>query len=90
VTTVTGVLAGTAIALGMQGVAEYVIRRLGRAPTIDRLGLYAVGVVLRMLGVLLVALLVGLDRERFPPIPTALGYLGMILPMLYMETRRQR
>jgi hypothetical protein len=37
-----------------------------------------------------VALLVGLDRERFPPIPTALGYLGMILPMLYMETRRQR
>lgn len=89
-TTVTGALAGAAIALGMQGVAEYVIRRVGRVPTIDRLGLYAVGVVLRMLGVLLVALLVGLDRERFPPIPTALGYLGMILPMLYMETRRQR
>lgn len=87
---VTGVLAGVAVAVAMQGTAEYVSRRMGRVPTIDRLGSYAVGVVLRMLGVLLVALLVGLDRERFPPIPTALGYLGTILPMLYMETRRQR
>ena len=87
---VTGVLAGVAVAVGMQGTAEYVIRRVGRVPTIDRLGWYAVGVVMRMLGVLLVALLVGLDRDRFPPIPTALGYLGTILPVLYMETRRQR
>lgn len=87
---VAGAVAGAVVALAMQGTAELVMRRLGRVPTIDRLGLYAVGVVLRFLGVLLVALLVVLDRERFPPMPTALGYLGVILPLLYMETRRRR
>lgn len=87
---VAGAVAGALVALAMQGTAELVMRRLGRVPTIDRLGLYAVGVVLRFLGVLLVALLVVLDRERFPPMPTALGYLGVILPLLYMETRRRR
>lgn len=85
-----GLLAGALLALAMQGTAELVMHRLGKVPTIDRLGLYAVGVVLRFLGVLLVALLVVLDRERFPPAPTAFGYLGVILPLLYMETRRKR
>ncbi len=86
----SGLLGGALVALAMQGTAELVMRRLGRVPTIDQLGLYAVGVVLRLLGVLLVALLVVLDRERFPPLPTALGYLGVIVPLLFMETRRRR
>lgn len=78
------------MALLVQGLAELVHRRLGTVPTIDRLGLYAVGVVLRMLGVLLLALLVGLGRERIPAEPAALGFLGVILPVLYLETRRRR
>lgn len=86
----TGVIAGVMVALAMQGTAELVTRRLGGVPTIDRLGLYAVGVVLRFLGVLLVALLVLLDRERFPPVATTFGYLGMIIPLLFLETRRRR
>lgn len=86
----TGVIAGMVVALAMQGTAELVVRRLGGRPTIDRLGWYAVGVVLRFLGVLLVALLVLLDRERFPPVATTFGYLGTILPLLVLETRRRR
>jgi hypothetical protein len=86
----SGLLAGALTALAMQGLAEFVAWRLGRVPTIDALGLYAVGVVLRFLGVLLVALLVAADRERFPPVATVTGYLGTILPVLYMETRRKR
>lgn len=86
----TGLLAGVVVALAMQGAAELVARRLGGLPSIDQMGLYAVGVVLRFLGVLLVALLVMLDRERFPPVPTTFGYLGTILPLLVRETRRRR
>ena len=48
---------------------------------------YGIGVVLRMLGVLIIAVLVVRDAEHFPPWPTALGYLGVILPLLYLETR---
>ena len=48
---------------------------------------YGIGVVLRMLGVLIIAVLVMRDPERFPVLPTALGYLGVILPLLYLETR---
>jgi hypothetical protein len=33
----------------------------------------------------LVAVLV--DRRLFPPLPTALGYLGVVIPLLFLETR---
>ena len=63
------------------------IKRTGREPTVDQLMVYGIGVVLRMLGVLIIAVLVMRDPERFPVVPTALGYLGVILPLLYLETR---
>jgi hypothetical protein len=37
---------------------------------------------------LLVAIL--LDRERFPPLPSAVGFLGVLIPLLFLEVRLAR
>lgn len=46
-----------------------------------------VGMMLRMSGVLLFVLAVVVDRGRFPPLPTAFGYLGVVVPLLFLEAR---
>lgn len=51
---------------------------------------WAMGMGLRLLGVALFAAVVLWDRELFPPLPTAFGYLGVLLPLLVMETRLLR
>ncbi len=75
------------VATGVSLLAVRLIRRTGQEATIDRLRVYGIGVVLRMLGVLIVGVLMSLDPTNFPALPTALGYLGVILPLLYLETR---
>jgi hypothetical protein len=43
-----------------------------------------------LLGVALVAILVTLDPTHFPPLPTALGFLGVLVPLLFLEVRLVR
>lgn len=45
------------------------------------------GMALRMLGVVLVLVAIVADRGRFPPLPTALGFLGVLIPLLFLEVR---
>ena len=78
------------VATALQLVAARAISRTGVEATIDRPALYGVGVLLRIAGVVLLALAVSLDRDRFPPLPSALGYLGTVLPLLFLETRPRR
>lgn len=47
----------------------------------------AVGMFLRVLGVALFAGLVLWDRGRFAPLPTGLGYVGVLIPLLFLEAR---
>jgi hypothetical protein len=47
---------------------------------------WAVGMGLRLLGIVLFAAAVVIDPVRFPPLPTALGYLGVVVPSLFVET----
>jgi hypothetical protein len=54
------------------------------------LGRWAWGMGLRLLGVLLIALAAGLDRTHFPPFAVALGFLGVLLPLLVLEVRLVR
>ena len=77
------------VAIALSLLAVRLVGRTGRAPTVDQMMVYGIGVVLRMLGVLIVGVLVMRDAEHFPPLPTALGYLGVVLPLLYMETRQR-
>jgi hypothetical protein len=40
--------------------------------------------------VALVAVVVALDQAHFPPLPTAFGFLGVLLPLLFLEVRLVR
>lgn len=79
-----------AIATVIQLLADRLARRIGVAPTVDRLRVYAIGVVLRFGGVALIGVAALMGGESFSPPGAALGYLGVLLPLLYLETRLQR
>lgn len=82
--------AAGAVATGMQLLAARIMWRTGVVPSVDHLKVYGMGVVLRALGVgVLAALLMGLPRH-FLPAASAVGYLGTVLPLLYLETRLSR
>ena len=49
---------------------------------------WVVGMVLRMVGVVLVFVAIAVRPELFPPLPTALGFLGVVIPLLFTEIRR--
>jgi len=48
------------------------------------------GMALRLGGVLLFAAAVFAWRTVFVPLPTALGFLGVIVPLLFLELRTTR
>jgi hypothetical protein len=65
--------------------------RLGLAATTRRaFQAFGAGVVLRLFGVGLFAGLVAWDRGVFPPLATGLGYVGVVIPLLFLETRSLR
>ncbi len=51
---------------------------------------WGVGMGLRMLGVVALAVAAAVDRTHFPAIPVALGFLGVLLPLLALEVRLVR
>ena len=81
---VFGALA-TAIQLGAIGLLAPA-RKKG-APLQRFLARWGIGMGLRLLGVIAIALASGLDPVRFPPLATALGFLGVLLPLLLLEVR---
>jgi hypothetical protein len=46
-----------------------------------------IGMALRLGGVVLMLVAVLIDRGRFPPLPTALAYVGVLIPLLLFEAR---
>lgn len=74
----------------IQLVAARIAGRMGKPATPDHLAVYLSGMLLRFGGVGLIGLAVWLRRGDFPPLPTAAGYLGAMLPLLYLETRLGR
>ena len=48
---------------------------------------WAMGLGLRLLGVVVFAVVVLLEREAFAPLPAAIGYAGVLLPLLFSEMR---
>ena len=46
------------------------------------------GMGLRMLGVVLVGVVIWLDSARFPALPAAMGYIGVLVPLLFYEARQ--
>lgn len=75
------------LALGIQLLAARIARRMGVPATPDQPVTYAVGLLLRIAGVGLIWLAVMFDRAAFPVGACAAGYLGTLLPLLWLETR---
>jgi hypothetical protein len=61
--------------------------RTGKPAAPDHVKVYAIGVILRLCGVILLGLAMANDPVNFPPLPSVLGYTGTVLPLLYLETR---
>ncbi len=78
------------VATGMQIVAAAATGRLGGAGSPDRLVAYSLGTLVRFGGVVLLGALIAVDRAGFPPVPSAVGYLATVLPLLYLEARLGR
>jgi len=78
------------LAIVIQVFALVLLRPVLRAPLPKLMQRWGMGMGLRALGVVLFAVAVGVNRELFPPLPTAFGYLGVIVPLLFMETRYLR
>ncbi len=80
-----------AIATAIQVVAMAVAGpKIGQGDFPGLLIRWGVGTGLRLAGVVGVVVAVDLARERFQPLPTALGYLAVLVPLLFFEVRRFR
>lgn len=83
---VPGVVFG-GLATGMQWVAWRAVHPVLEGPFARVMSRWAIGMGLRLGGVVAFVVAVMVDRELFPPLPTAFGYLGVVVPLLFMETR---
>lgn len=64
------------------------VRRVeGKAALPKFMARWGAGMGLRMLGVVALAIAAAVDRTHFPALPTALGFLGVLLPLLVLEVR---
>ena len=79
-----------AMALAIQLTALALIEPVKQGPIKVFIKRWAVGMGLRALGVAAIAVAAGLDRDHFPPLATAMGYLGVLLPLLFFEVRLVR
>lgn len=81
-----GVIFGL-IATAIQAVSVAMVRPAFRAASSIFLGRWAVGMFLRILGVALVGMCAYLNPAFFPPLPTAIGFLAVLIPLLFLEVR---
>ena len=51
---------------------------------------YAGGMGLRVVGVVILAVVSSLWPAQFPALGAAMGYLGVLVPLLFLETRANR
>ena len=75
------------LAVGIQIAAVRVLRPAMQAPLKKLAVPWLVGTALRLGGAAMWAIAVLVDRTTFPPLATAVGYLGVVVPLLFMETR---
>ena len=78
------------LATSIQVAATRIVVRAGA----ERFGVFAqrwaVGMLLRLAGVALIPLALLAAPAWFAPLPVATGFLGVLLPLLYWETRLVR
>lgn len=79
------VFGGLAIAIQL---SAFALMRPARDDKVEKyLKAWGAGMGLRLGGVVAIAVAAGLDPARFPPLAAALGFLGVLLPLLFYEVR---
>jgi len=78
---------GGAAALGAQLGAVALLRPAMRAPQPVFMARWLGGMGVRALAVGLVIAIAATHRAELAPLPTSLGFLGVLLPLLFLETR---
>ena len=85
-----GLLTGLAfgsLATLIQVVSAGVVQPVARGELRVLIRRWAVGLGLRLGGVVMFGIAAWLDPVRFPPVPTAVAYLGVLVPLLFWEIR---
>ena len=75
------------LATVLQLAAVLVVKPVIEGPTNELMKRWGVGMGLRFLGVVLFLVAVLWSRDIFPPLPTAIAYLGVLVPLLFTELR---
>ena len=83
---VAGLIFGI-LATVLQLAAVLVVKPVVEGPTNELMKRWGIGMGLRFLGVVLFLVAVLWSRDIFPPLPTAIAYLGVLVPLLFMELR---
>ena len=78
---------GGGVALGAQLWAVALLRPKMGAPTPEFMGRWLGGIAIRFVAVGALMIWAATHRASLPPLPAALGYLGVLLPLLFLETR---
>ncbi len=82
----TGVVFGSLATVIQLGAVAAVQPALD-APFSKFVGRWGMGMGLRLGGVVVFLVAVLADGELFPPVPTAFAYLGVLIPLLFVEMR---
>ncbi len=78
------------VATAIQVAASAALRGAAGEPYSVFLKKYAIGMGLRMLGVTVMAVVIVVRPDLFSPLPTAFGFLGVLVPLLFLEARLTR
>lgn len=78
------------LATAVQLAAARFLRRAAGKPFEQLLKAWGLGMVLRMAGMFLFLGAVLADRTLFPPLPTALAYVGVLIPLMFSDLRTIR
>jgi hypothetical protein len=84
---VTGALFGAGVALTAQWGAVALLRPAMRADTATFMGRWVAGMAIRAAALGLTVAIAATHRETLPLLATSLGFLCVLLPLLFLETR---
>jgi len=79
-----------ALATAIQMAAGVFLRRAAGKPFEQLLKAWGMGMGLRVLGMFLFLAAVLADRTVFPPVPTALAFVGVLIPLMFSDIRTIR
>ncbi len=74
----------------IQLAAVLMVKPVLKAPLREMMIRWGWGMGLRLLGVVLFAVAVLMRPDIFPPLPTAFAYVGVLIPLLFLEIRLLR